>query len=109
MGFINKPNGQMRIYGPSQTALKYSSVDTRYASLHGLQAGADFGEVNQAPCMCPGELPNNWQAMNIRSGQNVTDLPSRFGEVKYGMRKIGPLTFIAQNDYGSWIRPKGEW
>jgi hypothetical protein len=106
--FISKPNGMMKLLGPSQTPLKYSSVPTRYASLHGFQNGAEFNPEPIPLQTMPGEIPDNWNRMNIRSGCNVTDIPSRFGLVNEGLHNIGGLTFTAENNIKGWIRNKGE-
>lgn len=98
----------MKLFKKSDKPLKYSSADTRYASLHGFQNGAEFNEVNEAPTRLGFEVPDNLWASNIRSGQNVTDIPSRFGDQK-GSRKIGPRTFTAQDETRSWLRKRGEW
>lgn len=105
---INVRKGNQRLYGNSDKPVKYSSVPTRYAGLHFLQAGAEFNEERQEVQPVPGELPNDWNRMNIRSGVNVTDCPSRFGIVNKGLQNIGGMVFTADNIIKGWIRNKGE-
>lgn len=106
---IKKPDSGMKISGPSATPLKYSSVPTRYASLHGLQNGAEFNEEQIPMQSMVGEIPHDYMAMNIRSGVNITDCPSYYGETKYGLRKIAGLTFSPKVTRDGWRRNRGEW
>jgi hypothetical protein len=105
--FINQKNGYMAICGPAVNPVKYSSVPTRYAGLHWLQNGAEFNEEQIPLDCCPGELQNNWQAMNIRSGVNQTDCPRQYG-ISQGTVSIGGLTFTAWDALTGWLRNKGE-
>lgn len=97
------------LFAPRPQGIKYSSVDTRYSSLHGFMGDAEVNEVNFAPSMMPGEVPNDWNAMNIKSGQNKTDLPSAWGmNPDKGLQKIGSAVFTPENIIAGWRRNKGE-
>lgn len=98
-----------KLYGPSLRPVKYSSSGTRYTGLNHFQQGAEVNEVNKAPTPMPGEVPNNWQAMNVRSGVNKTDCPSVFGiDSNRGMDKIGRAVFTPDFIKSGWRRIKGE-
>jgi hypothetical protein len=89
--------------------IKYSSAPTRYAGLHDFMQGAEINEVNVAPSMAPGEIPTDWNALNIKSGVNRNDCPSAFGmNPDKGMQKIGNVTFMPDAIVAAWRRIKGE-
>lgn len=106
---IKKEDSGLKLMGPSLTPVKYSSVPTRYASLHSLQNGAEFNEDPIPLASMVGEIPQDYKALNIRSGVNITDCPSYYGETKYGLRKIAGLTFTPENTNAGWKRNRGEW
>ena len=103
-----KTKNSEKIFGYSVKPISYSSAPTRYSSLHGFMQGAEFNEVNDSPCAPSYETPNNWQAMNIKSGVNQSDCPSKFGIVRRGTDKIGGKIFTQSMITDGWIRRKGE-
>lgn len=98
----------MKIMGRSQKPVKYSSSQTRFASLHDFQCGADINEHNDSPQPAAYETPNDWNAMNIKSGVNRSDCPSQFGLVRRGIDKIADKVFMPSDIFKGWLRNKGE-
>lgn len=94
-----------KICGPSAKPVKYSSADTRFASLHGFMGGAEGDQSFDAPLSLPIDNAENME-QRFKSGANRTDCPSQYGpaDVQYqlGNEKLS----IAAALFG-WRRRKG--
>ncbi len=105
---INRVSKIQKISGPSVVPPRY-----QYDLYDPPIPTALFGgaEINPEPISLQaqlGEVQNDWNGMNIRSGVNQTDCPSRFGLVNRGLRSIGGLVFTPENDIKGWVRNKGK-
>ena len=96
-----------KVYVESSRPVKYSSASTRYASLQNFMGGAEFTEINKPATSRPDELPVNLWALNIRSGVNQHDLPSKYGS-DHGLDKVGNKVFDLSQLVAGFVRKKGE-
>jgi hypothetical protein len=95
----------LRIFG-KRAPIKYSSVQTRFSSLHGFQGGAEFNEVNSAPDAQPGEIPEDLEA-RFNSGVNRTDCPRMWGHPQV-VRKLANKYLDNEAEIQAWRRDGGE-
>lgn len=95
-----------KICGPSKTPVKYTSADTRFASLHGFMGGAEGDQSFEPPEALPIDSGENLE-QRFKSGANRTDCPSQYGPpaVHY---KLGNEDLNTADNLFGWRRRKGD-
>lgn len=96
----------LKLFGKSNQPIKYSSVPTRFATLHAYMGGAEINEQQDTLVVVPGEQAENLE-QRFNSGVNRTDMPKMWGYPN-PTRKLANKTFSLNADVQGWRRNNGE-
>ena len=96
----------LKLLGKSKHPVKYPSLPTRFATMHGYMGGAEINETQDGLIIIPGEEHENLEH-RFNSGVNRIDMPKMWGYPN-PTRKLANKTFSLSADVAGWRRDKGE-